>query len=150
MRYLLVVSVLFIGCGTSVSTEEYNDNSGVTLDPYADPPGYSGNPFAGFGQVSSVNFPAEEDPAVPVENQSSSGGLWSVQAAACSEMAAASNLRDVISAQTGQPVFIDQIGGYYKVRVGSFNSPEETEQLRNQLRAGGYPEAWSVERETTP
>jgi hypothetical protein len=153
MKYLCILSILalFTGCGSSVSTEETDDNNdGEIIDPYADLPGYSGNPFAGFGPVMSVSFPAEGTTDIQIESQSSPGGLWSVQIAACSGMDAAQNLRDAVAVETGLPVFIDQSGSYYKVRVGSFATSEETDELRNRLRSGGYPEAWSVERETTP
>lgn len=144
MKMLFVfILVLFIafGCGTSTSTD--NEEIVVT-DPYSDPPGIIGNPFAGFGEVSSITLPAPENENIVVEVDQ--GGAWSVQVAACATENAAKSLRDTIVASTEYPVFIDQIGSYYKVRVGAFSSSEASDELRVNLRANGYPDAWSVER----
>ena len=145
MRYLTAVFLLILvaGCGTTSST----DGSVDTIpDPYADPPGYSGDPFAGFGPVASIRFPAEGDSGIEIEEPVELNGPWSVQIAACGSMDSAMTLRDTVAAETNQPVFIDQTGNYYKVRVGSFATSSETDALRNQLRSGGYPDAWSVQR----
>ena len=148
MKYLLlfVVLIFISGCGTSSSVE---DSEIDILDPYADPPGYTGDPFAGFGPVTSIRFPAEEDPEIFIANPIETGGPWSVQVAACASSDAAQSLRDTLAAETDLIVFVDHIGSYYKVRVGSFPSSAASSDLRIQLRSNGYPEAWSVERDTT-
>ncbi len=145
MKYLLFLSVfvLLAGCGTATSSDDGNDE---VIDPYADPPGYSGDPFAGFGSVTSIRFPAEGDAGIETEEPADLYGPWSIQVAACGSMDAALTLRDTIAAQTDQPVFVDHIGSYYKVRVGSFETSSDSDGLRVQLRSGGYPDAWSVRR----
>lgn len=145
MKYLLFISALILlaGCGTSTSSE---NNVGETVDPYADPPGYSGDPFAGYGPVTTIRFPAEGDIGIELEENITSGGPWCVQVAACGSMDAALTLRDTVVAQTGQQVFIDHTGSYYKVRVGSFATSTDCDGLRIQLRENGYPDAWSVQR----
>ncbi len=145
MKYLLLISALILlaGCGTSISSE---NNVDETVDPYADPPGYSGDPFAGYGPVTTIRFPAEGDTVIEIEENISSSGPWSVQVAACGSMDAALTLRDTVAAQTGQQVFIDHTGSYYKVRVGSFATSTDSDGLRIQLRENGYPDAWSVQR----
>lgn len=143
MKYLLLFSsvVLLFGCGTTTSSD---DSSDEFIDPYADPPGYSGDPFAGFGPVATIRFPAEGD--TEIEEPDDLNGPWSIQVAACGSMDAALTLRDSIVAQTGYPVFVDHIGSYYKVRVGSFATSSDSDGLRVQLRSSGYPDAWSVQR----
>ncbi len=145
MKYLLFISALILlaGCGTSTSSE---NNADETVDPYADPPGYSGDPFAGYGPVTTIRFPAEGDTVIEIEENISSSDPWSVQVAACGSMDAALTLRDTVAAQTGQQVFIDHTGSYYKVRVGSFATSTDSDGLRIQLRENGYPDAWSVQR----
>ncbi|MEA3267202.1 MAG: SPOR domain-containing protein [Candidatus Fermentibacteria bacterium] len=145
MKYLLFISVLILaaGCGTSTSSENSVDE---IVDPYADPPGYSGDPFAGYGPVTTIRFPAETDIVIEIEENISSSGSWSVQVAACGSMDAALTLRDTVAAQTGKQVFIDHTGNYYKVRVGSFATSTDSDRLRIQLRANGFPDAWSVQR----
>lgn len=145
MKYLLLFSifVLFAGCGTTTTS---SDNSNDEIDPYADPPDYSGDPFAGFGPVASIRFPAEEEVVIEIEEPTVLNGPWSVQVAACGSMDAALTLRDIIAAWTDQPVFVDHTGSYYKVRVGSFATSADSDGLRTQLRSGGYPDAWSVQR----
>lgn len=153
MKYLLLFAVLLLagGCGTSSSSE---GNGSQIVDPYSDPPGYTGDPFAGFGQVSSIEFPAEAagdaEYHPDVRESVEPGGAWSVQVAACASLEAAMTLRDVVAAETGVPVFVDHTGSYYKVRAGSFDSSGASDSLRAQLRSGGYPDAWSVERVVTP
>ncbi|MCK5131181.1 MAG: SPOR domain-containing protein [Candidatus Sabulitectum sp.] len=145
MKYILLLYafILLAGCGTTTSSDGSNDE---ITDPYADPPGYSGDPFAGFGPVTSIRFPADEDSGIEIETPTAVNGPWGVQVAACSSIDAALTLRDTIAAQTDQPVFIDHTGSYYKVRVGSFAISSDSDELRAQLRSSGYPDAWSVQR----
>jgi len=143
MKSVIAVSILVLlaGCGTTTVPDTTGDE---TVDPYADPPGYTGDPFAGFGPVTSIRFPAEEEPVA--EQPADTTGAWSVQVTACGTMDAALSVRDIVANRTDQPVFIDHIGTYYKVRVGSFATSSDTDELRIQLRSGGYPDAWSVKR----
>ncbi len=136
-----ILFLLFLSCGTTTSGETEDS----VPDPYGDPPGYSGDPFAGYGPVTSIVLPAEGG-----EETEPGGGSWSIQVAACATMESAESLRASLEADLQEPVFIDHIGSYYKVRVGAFDSAESSAELRSVLRGGGYPDAWSVERETTP
>ncbi len=135
-----ILFIIALSCGTA-TTGETDD---AVPDPYGDPPGYSGDPFAGYGPVTSIALPAAGGEATEP------GGLWSVQVAACATAESAESLRASIEAAFQEPVFIDHIGSYYKVRVGAFDSAEASAELRGILRGGGYPDAWSVERELTP
>lgn len=145
MKYLLFTAafILLAGCGTTTSFE---NNADEIVDPYADPPGYSGDPFVGYGPVTTIRFPAAGDTVIEIEENTVPSGPWSVQVAACGSMDAALTLRDTVAAQTGQQVFIDHTGSYYKVRVGSFATSADSNGLRIQLRENGYPDAWSVQR----
>ncbi len=146
MKFVIAVLILVLlaGCGTTTVPDTTVDE---TVDPYADPPGYTGDPFAGFGPVTSIRFPAEEaEEELVTEQPADTTGAWTVQVAACGTMDAALTLKDTVANQTDQPVFVDHIGTYYKVRVGSFETSSDTDELRIQLRAGGYPDAWSVQR----
>ncbi len=142
--FIVLVLLAIAGCGTETSS--VNDPEQV-LDPFGDPPGYTGDPFAGYGPVTSINLPADGETFIQEEVPA---GSWSIQTAACGSMEAALSLRDILSSKTDQPVFIDHIGSYFKVRVGAFSSAEESAGLREYLRSNGYPDAWSVEREITP
>lgn len=144
MKKFFTVLLVIAGCGTETST--VNDREQV-LDPFGDPPGYTGDPFAGYGPVTSINLPADGEAFIQEEVPT---GSWSVQTAACGSMEAALSLRDILSSKTDQPVYIDHTGGYFKVRVGAFPTAEESAGLREYLRSNGYPDAWSVEREPTP
>lgn len=130
------------GCGTRTGVPE---DRGGALDPYGDHPEYTGDPFAGFGPISSVDFPAADIPP-----ETGAFGGWSVQVAACASVQAAETLQRSVESLVDEPVFIDQSGSYWKVRVGAYGTAEETAPLRQRLRESGYPDAWSVERETTP
>ena len=145
MKYLFWVTafILLAACGTTTSLDDSDDE---IIDPYADPPGYSGDPFAGFGPVSSIRFPAEGSIGTEIEEPAVLDGPWCVQVAACGSMDAALTLRDTVAAQTDLPVFVDHIGSYYKVRVGSFATSSDSDGLRVQLRSSGYPDAWSVQK----
>lgn len=142
---ILVVSLSLISfsCGTETSVE---GGAETLIDPYGDPPGYSGDPFAGYGPVTSIDLPAQGESHETVLPT----GSWTVQVAACATLESAMSVRDAVDVSFEEPVFIDHIGSYYKVRVGSFGSSEETAELRNRLRAEGFPDAWSIERESTP
>lgn len=142
----VVISVfllLVFACGTETSSD---GGAGQEIDPYGDPPGYSGDPFAGYGPVTSILLPASgESMAVPVVS-----GAWSVQIAACPTAESAQSLSEAVKALFDEPVYVDQTGSYYKVRVGAYSTSDATSELRNRLRAAGYPDAWSVEREPMP
>ena len=142
--FTVLILIAIAGCGTETST--VTDEEQV-LDPFGDPPGYAGDPFAGYGPVTSINLPADGEPYI---QEAVASGLWSIQTAACGSMEAALSLRDVLASKTDQPIFIDNVGSYFKVRVGAFSSAEESAGLRVFLRSNGYPDAWSVEREPTP
>jgi len=139
----MIAMILFAACGSNTSRDGGEEG---LVDPYSDPPGYSGDPFAGYGPVASVEFPASGENPIPRSNP----GGWSVQVAACATEEAAQSLAISLESLGNEPVFIDHIGSYYKVRVGSFETAEASSELRNRLRSGGFPDAWSVERETTP
>lgn len=141
----VLLVLLAASCGTDTVTETGTGQE--TIDPYADPPGYAGDPFAGYGPVTTIELPAGQPAA---ETVSTPVGNWSVQIAACGSMESAQSLVSSVSTLTDEPVFIDHIGSYYKVRVGAFTSPEESGGLREMLRSRGYPDAWSVEREPRP
>ncbi|PIE51209.1 hypothetical protein CSA37_13160 [Candidatus Fermentibacteria bacterium] len=142
----LLILIVLAACGTETVTD--TPDTDAVPDPYADPPGYTENPFAGYGPVTSISLPAGNGEVAAAS--SASHGNWSVQIAACGTMEAASSLQNQVSALTDEPVFIDRIGSYFKVRVGAFSTAESSSSLRALLRSNGYPDAWSVERETAP
>jgi len=43
-----------------------------------------------------------------------------------------------------RPVFVDYEVPYYKIRVGNFNSRDDAERYRRQVRGAGYGNAWVV------
>lgn len=142
--FFVLIPAVLASCGTETSTVTEEEQ---VLDPFGDPPGYVGDPFAGYGPVTSISLPADGN---SFTQEVVSGGAWSIQTAACGSMEAALSMKDIIASKTDHPVFIDHIGSYYKVRVGAFSTADESAELREFLRSNGYPDAWSVEREPTP
>ena len=116
------------------------------IDPYGDPPDYSGDPFAGFDSVYSIAVPGETVEVVEVTAPDRNELPYSVQITAAGVEATAQRLVETITAETDAPVFIDQEGSYWKVRVGAFATREEADGLLNQMQEMGFTDAWIVSR----
>lgn len=70
--------------------------------------------------------------------------IYRVQLATTKELGAAQSLRAKAASEFKQDVQIDYEVPYYKVRVGSFVSPQAAESLLQQARKLGYQGAWAV------
>jgi hypothetical protein len=165
---ILVIPPLLLSCGTREGAPDTGDGT-FELDPYADGPlelpEYQGDPFAGFGPVTRLEVPEEpmESGGEEVEevlltgaggdSESDSGetletGRYSVQIAACETEEGADSMASLVGYQTDEPVFVDAVPPYWKVRVGSFDTHSEAEAFLPTAREMGYGDAWVVERES--
>lgn len=58
--------------------------------------------------------------------------------------AAAAFARELEGRLEGEPVYVERVEPWWKVRVGDFRSREEAERLRDRLLAAGIEGAWTV------
>ena len=57
---------------------------------------------------------------------------------------AADAVRRLREQQVSDPIYVEWIDTWYKVRVGDFTNRESAEQLRRRLVELGFPEAWII------
>lgn len=152
MRLAPVAAVLLIAaCGSSINTPG-GESTGVEtpvvtgpLDPYADPPDYEGDPFVGFPEVTGL--PVPDYTGVTAETEILSGAHYTIQIAAATSEEAAVRLAGMAEESLTLPVFIDPVGGFWKVRVGAFPSRTDADSALGGVRAQGYPDAWVTTRD---
>jgi hypothetical protein len=147
----ILLAVLCAGCGTGTATGgggsgEDRDDLPDLADPYGDPRTYEGDPFAGFVSVMTMELPAPETFADTSTAAPAARGGWSIQIAACSSEGAASRLVEIVAAESSTPCFMDRVGDYWKVRYGSYASPEAAAADLEVVQAMGFTDAWVVER----
>jgi len=70
--------------------------------------------------------------------------IYRVQLATTKDLSAAQSARAKAVTEFKQDVQIDYEVPYYKIRVGSFVSPQAAESLLQQARKLGYQGAWAV------
>lgn len=139
----LLLILILVGCTRTVVEEP---TTLEPIDPYGDPPDYAGDPFAGFDSVYSISVPGETVEVVEVTTPDRTELPYSVQITAAGVEATAQRLAETVTAEIDAPVFIDQEGSYWKVRVGAFATPEEADELLNQMQQMGFTDAWIVFR----
>jgi len=153
VRILTLVAALclFAACGDSTTTPggdaDVQDMPAVTgpLNPYADPPDYEGDPFEGFPVVTGMIVP--DYTGVANEEEILSGSHYTIQIAAATSEEASAMLAELAADGTSLPVFVDQIGGFWKVRIGAFASRTDAENMLGTVTELGYPDAWVTTRE---
>lgn len=70
---------------------------------------------------------------------------WRVQVLATPDRAIAERYAGGLDPLVGgEPVYVEWVQPWWKVRVGDFVSREAAERLRERLAAQGIPEAWTV------
>jgi hypothetical protein len=146
---IFLLMLLCAGCGTGTATGGGEDGEDVPdlADPYGDPRTYEGDPFAGFVSVMTIELPAPGIPADTTAAAPAARGGWSIQIAACSSESAASRLMEIVAAESSTACYMDREGDYWKVRFGSYASPEEAAADLDIVRAMGFTDAWVVARD---
>lgn len=145
---IFLVSVLILSaCGDTTVTRDTTDQTTVEgpIDPYGDPPGYTGDPFENFPGTTGVSIPGE----VPVEYEEEilSGTHFTVQISAAGSEESALRLSESLSADISHPVFIDHEGRFWKVRVGAFPAMNDATDYAQELKNMGFTDAWVTTRE---
>ncbi len=145
---LFLIPVLFLfACGdTTVTPDNTNQTTEGPIDPYGDPPGYTGDPFESFPEPVRMTIPGEELP-VEYEEEMLSGTHYTVQISAATNEETAIRLKESVSAEVDHPVFIDHQGGFWKVRVGAFPAMEDAAAYTQVLVNMGFTDAWVTTRE---
>lgn len=64
--------------------------------------------------------------------------------AAQDQEAAADAVRRLREQHVADPIYVERVEPWYKVRVGDFTDRDSAERLRNRLNEVGFPEAWIV------
>ena len=145
---LFLIPVLILSaCGDTTVTPDSTDQATITgpIDPYEDPPGYTGDPFEDFPEVIGMSIPGE----VPIEYEEEilTGTHFTVQISAATNEETALRLAESVSAEIDHPVFIDRQGGFWKVRVGAFPAREDAVDYTQVLVNMGFTDAWVTTRE---
>jgi cell division septation protein DedD len=98
------------------------------------------------GKAKSVEAGRAEAPASVAAPYT--GGVvdgYRVQVVASSYQDNANGVADQVrAAYPGTDVYVEQIQGLYKVRVGDYTDRAAAEAMRDRLRNAGYPDAWIV------
>jgi len=144
--FIFLILLTMLGCGsTTISTETDEIEVTEDINPYSDPPGYTGDPFADFPGVTGLSVPGETHDEREFEILS--GTHFTVQIAAATSQETAERLAESVSADIMLPVFIDHIGVYWKVRVGAFPAREDAVDYSHVLVDLGFTDAWVTTRE---
>ncbi|NOQ23286.1 MAG: hypothetical protein GQ565_11645 [Candidatus Aegiribacteria sp.] len=146
---LFLIPVLILSaCGDTTVIPSNTDQTTTAgpIDPYADPPGYTGDPFEDFPEVIGMSVPGEEVP-IEYEEEILSGTHFTVQISAATNEETAMRLKESVSAEINHPVFIDHQGGFWKVRVGAFPAREDAVNYTHVLVNMGFTDAWVTTRD---
>lgn len=154
---LMLAALLLASCGrqTTRPAAGTDARSSGPVDPYGDPRTYSGDPFAGFLEVRTIELPAEDSTASDsagtaespvVAAASSDRGPWCIQIAACSAEADAARAAAQADPLTELECTVDFESPWWKVRLGAFATREQAETRLAEVRALGYSDAWVVRR----
>ncbi|OPL18786.1 MAG: hypothetical protein AVO35_13090 [Candidatus Aegiribacteria sp. MLS_C] len=141
--------VLFcMACGEEAVRPEDTQPMGP-IDPYGDPPDYSGeDPFANFPDVTGVSIPSGEVETVEDEQEEILAGThFTIQISAATSEEAALSLAESVQGETTHPVFIDQEGIYWKVRVGAFPARQDALDYAQTIVEMGFTDAWVTTRQ---
>ena len=146
IRILLITFLMIAGCGdTTVTPDTGIPEVTGPVDPYGDPPDYSGDPFENFPEVTGLSIP-DNMPEVEYEEEILTGTHFTVQISAATSEETALRLSESVSADIVHPVFIDLEGGYWKVRVGAFPARQDALDYTQILVNMGFTDAWVTTR----
>jgi hypothetical protein len=84
-----------------------------------------------------------EDSDTPLGSEAEAT-IYRVQIYTTKDQATAQAVKDEAEADFGEKVHLDYEVPYYKVRVGTFQTPQEAEPLLQEARSLGYRGAWAV------
>lgn len=142
-----IMMVMFcLACGEETVRPGVTQPTGP-IDPYGDPPDYSGeDPFADFPNVTGVSIPFGEVETVE-EEEILTGTHFTIQISAATSEEAASRLAESVQAETSHPVFIDQEGIYWKVRVGAFPARQDALDYAQTMVEMGFTDSWVTTRQ---
>jgi len=146
--FVILVSIMIIvSCGKTTVTAENDDQTSADgpIDPYDDPPDYTGDPFQNFPDVIGLSIPGEVPGAG--EEEILTGTHFTIQITAATSEETAQRLAETVSAEITGPVFIDHIGDYWKVRVGAFPARQDAVEYLQVLVNMGFTDAWVTTRE---
>ncbi|MCD4846800.1 MAG: SPOR domain-containing protein [Candidatus Aegiribacteria sp.] len=144
--FIFLILLTMLGCGsTTISAETDEIEETEDINPYSDPPGYTGDPFTDFPGVIGVSVPQETYDEREFEILS--GTHFTVQVSAAASQETAERLAESISADITLPVFVDHSGRYWKVRVGAFPAREDAIDYSRVLVDMGFTDAWVTTRE---
>ncbi len=138
-----MIAAALAGCGRQQTVTPRGDGAAqLPPDPYGDPRVYGEDPFLGFPSIVDIDLPGPDstsatDPAA---------GVWAIQIAACTTESDAIRLSGIAAAGTGLGSTVDREGSWWKVRLGGWATMEEASEALQSVRAGGYSDAWVVER----
>lgn len=143
----LVPFLILSACGDTTVTPDNSDQTSTVepVDPYGDPPDYTGDPFENFPGSTSLRIPGEV--VVEYEEEVLTGTHFTIQISAATTEETAQRLAESVSAEINYPVFVDHIGGYWKVRVGAFPAREDAVAYTGVLVDMGFTDAWVTTRE---
>ncbi len=143
----LVPVLILVACGDTTVTPDNSDQTSTfePIDPYSDPPDYTGDPFENFPGSTGLSIPGE----VPVEYEEEilTGTHFTIQISAATTEETAQRLAESVSAEINHPVFVDHIGEHWKVRVGAFPAREDATDYTRVLVDMGFTDAWVTTRE---
>lgn len=152
---LAVLAVSSCGRQTIRPAPGTGAQSSGPVDPYADPRTYSGDPFAGFLQVFTIDLPAEDSTSADsassqeslvIAGTPSERGPWCIQIAACSTQEDAARVAVGADPLTDLECSVESEPPWWKVRLGAFATREAAEARLVEVRALGYSDAWVVRR----
>lgn len=144
-------AVVSASCGGSATTQK----AAQTGAPAPAPPDTLAARIFDFKQDTVLSrlvseWPREDSPRSRQGNETSDGEyeaesvIYRVQLATTKDLSAAQSARAKAVTEFKQDVQIDYETPYYKIRVGSFVSPQAAESLLQQARKLGYQGAWAV------
>lgn len=144
----LVLFLIFTSCGDTTVTPDITDQPEATgpIDPYCDPPDYTGDPFQDFPEPIGMIIPGDV-PVEEYEEEILTGTHFTIQISAATTEETAQRLAESVSAEINYPVFVDHMGGYWKVRVGAFPAREDAVAYTEILMDMGFTDAWVTTRE---
>jgi hypothetical protein len=147
----LATAAVLAGCGTGTSRPPTTGEPAPEPEAYTDLPGYEGDPFSGFSGVVSIDLPAPaerpEEGRPPEGEDRPSSGPFSIQVMALGDEATARGVAESASGESGMAAFVDHEGGWWKVRLGSFEDRASAAAALSEVVDLGFTDAWVVRRD---
>lgn len=148
---MVVLGLVAVSCGGSAAPK----STAQTGVPSVAPPDTLASRIFDFRQDTVLSplvssWPREDRPRTGPGNEPVDGEnvtesvVYKVQLATTKDLSSAQAARAKAVTEFKQDVQIDYEVPYYKIRVGSFVSPQAAESLLQQARKLGYQGAWAV------